>query len=211
MDVLMLSRLQFAAATFFHFLFVPLTLGLSVLIAIMETRFVKTGNVVEVVQGHANGAKVAAIQPAKLAAMESLWETTAGAPQYLLVIPDEPSQRNTLEFGGMPGALSMLAYHHPKATVKGLKDFPEDERPPVTITFLAFRTVVGLYPNLLPSSLNPAFSMTIHNSASSPLTLKIMLGIALTFVPVVIAYQAWVYHMFKGKVQPGEPAHEEAY
>ncbi len=44
MDVLMLSRLQFAAATFFHFLFVPLTLGLSVLLAIMETIYVRTGN-----------------------------------------------------------------------------------------------------------------------------------------------------------------------
>src|SRR3974377_187000 len=44
MDVLLLSRLQFAAATFFHFLCVPLTLGLSVLIAIMETIYVKTGD-----------------------------------------------------------------------------------------------------------------------------------------------------------------------
>src|SRR5512136_2907131 len=44
MDVLWLSRLQFAAATFFHFLFVPLTLGLSVLIAIMETIYVRTGD-----------------------------------------------------------------------------------------------------------------------------------------------------------------------
>ena len=44
MDVLMLSRLQFAAATFFHFFFVPLTLGLSVLVAIMETIYVRTGN-----------------------------------------------------------------------------------------------------------------------------------------------------------------------
>lgn len=44
MDVLMLSRLQFAAATFFHFLFVPLTLGLSLLVAFMETRFVRTGD-----------------------------------------------------------------------------------------------------------------------------------------------------------------------
>src|SRR5512141_861462 len=42
MDTLMLSRLQFAAATFFHFLFVPLTLGLSILIAIMETLYVRT-------------------------------------------------------------------------------------------------------------------------------------------------------------------------
>ena len=42
MDVLMLSRIQFAVATFFHFLFVPLTLGLSLLIAVMETVYVKT-------------------------------------------------------------------------------------------------------------------------------------------------------------------------
>ena len=43
MDVVMLSRLQFAAATMFHFLFVPLTLGLSVLVAYMETQYVRTG------------------------------------------------------------------------------------------------------------------------------------------------------------------------
>jgi len=69
--------------------------------------------------------------------------------------------------------------------------------------------VAGLYPNLLPSSLNPAFSMTIYNSASSQLTLKIMLGVALTFVPVVIAYQAWVYNFFKDPVTEAEA--EEAY
>ncbi|MEW6667414.1 MAG: cytochrome ubiquinol oxidase subunit I [Thermodesulfobacteriota bacterium] len=44
MDVLMLSRLQFAAATFFHFLFTPLTLGLSLLLAIKETRYARTGD-----------------------------------------------------------------------------------------------------------------------------------------------------------------------
>ncbi len=44
MDPIMLSRVQFAVATYFHFLFVPLTLGLSVLVAIMETRYVWTGD-----------------------------------------------------------------------------------------------------------------------------------------------------------------------
>lgn len=44
MDVVMLSRLQFAAAVFFHFIFVPLTLGLGVLLALMETRYVRTGD-----------------------------------------------------------------------------------------------------------------------------------------------------------------------
>lgn len=110
----------------------------------MALSFALVFTVVEVVQGHANGAKVASAQPAKLAAMESLWETRQSAPQYLLVIPDEKNEKNTLELGGMPGALSMLAYHDPNATVKGLKDFPKEERPPVTITFLAFRVMVGI-------------------------------------------------------------------
>ncbi|MFH1116252.1 MAG: cytochrome ubiquinol oxidase subunit I [Pseudomonadota bacterium] len=44
MDAVMLSRLQFAVATYFHFLFVPLTLGLSILTAVMETRYVRTGD-----------------------------------------------------------------------------------------------------------------------------------------------------------------------
>ena len=44
MDVVFLSRLQFSAATMFHFLFVPLTLGLSILVAYMETKYVRTGD-----------------------------------------------------------------------------------------------------------------------------------------------------------------------
>ncbi|MCX5873226.1 MAG: cytochrome ubiquinol oxidase subunit I, partial [Deltaproteobacteria bacterium] len=44
MDPIFLSRLQFAVATLFHFIFVPLTLGLAVIVAIMETRYVRTGN-----------------------------------------------------------------------------------------------------------------------------------------------------------------------
>ena len=47
MDALMLSRLQFTATTIFHFLFVPLTLGLSVLVAIMETRYARTGDEID--------------------------------------------------------------------------------------------------------------------------------------------------------------------
>ncbi len=101
-------------------------------------------SIVEAVQGHANGAKVAETQPTKLAAMESLWETTQSAPQYLFVVPDEKNQRNLLEFGKIPGALSMLAYHDFNATVKGLKDFPEDLRPPVAISFISFRVMVAL-------------------------------------------------------------------
>ncbi len=101
-------------------------------------------SVVAVVHGHVQGSEVAKAQPTKLAAMESLWETKQRAPQYLLVIPDEKGERNRLELGAMPGVLSLLAYHDVNATVKGLKDFPKEDRPPVTITFLAFRIMIGL-------------------------------------------------------------------
>ena len=71
--------------------------------------------------------------------------------------------------------------------------------------------VAGLYPNLLPSSLDPAWSMTVTNSSSSPLTLKIMLGVALVMVPVVLAYQTWAYVTFRHKVTDQDLAYEEAY
>lgn len=101
-------------------------------------------SVAEVVQGHLHGAEVAKLQPTKLAAMEALWETQAGAPQTLFIIPDEKNERNLVEFGRIPGLLSWLAYHDSQAVVKGLKDFPKEERPPVLLTFLAFRVMVGL-------------------------------------------------------------------
>ncbi len=101
-------------------------------------------SIVAVVHGHVQGSEVAKAQPTKLAAMESLWETKQRAPQHLLVIPDEKGERNRLELGAMPGVLSLLAYHDVNATVKGLKDFPKEDRPPVTITFLAFRIMIGL-------------------------------------------------------------------
>ncbi len=81
-------------------------------------------SVAEVVQGHIHGSEVAKIQPTKLAAMEALWDTQANAPQVLFLIPDEKNERNSMEIGKIPGALSMLAYHSPNAVVKGLKDFP---------------------------------------------------------------------------------------
>ena len=101
-------------------------------------------SLLEVVQGHIHGAEVAKTQPTKLAAMEALWETQARAPMALFLIPDAKHERNLVEIGKIPGLLSLLAYNNPHAVVKGLKDFPKDERPPVAITFWAFRLMVGL-------------------------------------------------------------------
>jgi len=110
----------------------------------LATTFALIFSIFVVAQGHVQGGEVADKQPAKLAAMESHWETRKGAPIYMLAIPDEKNERNAVEIIPIPGALSMLAYHSPGAEVKGLKDFPPDERPPVTITFLSFRIMVGL-------------------------------------------------------------------
>ena len=70
----------------------------------------------------------------------------------------------------------------------------------VTILMVTFTGVTGLYPNLIPSSLDPAYSLTIFNSSSSTYTLEIMTVVALIFVPIVIAYQIWTYNTFRHKV-----------
>jgi cytochrome bd ubiquinol oxidase subunit II len=69
----------------------------------------------------------------------------------------------------------------------------------LTIVLVTFTGVIGLYPNLIPSSLDPNYSLTAFNSSSSVYTLKIMTVVALIFVPIVIAYQIWIYRIFRHK------------
>jgi len=69
----------------------------------------------------------------------------------------------------------------------------------ISVTFFG---VLGMFPGIILSSLDPAYSITVLNGASSPLTLKIMLGVALVCVPVVICYQAWVFYTFAHRVTP---------
>lgn len=81
----------------------------------------------------------------------------------------------------------------------------------LTIVGATFFGIIGLYPNMFPSSLNTAYNLTAHNASSSPLTLKIMLIVALIFVPIVLAYQIWTYVLFKGKITNEDLNAEEAY
>ncbi|MCJ7538514.1 MAG: cytochrome ubiquinol oxidase subunit I [Desulfobacterales bacterium] len=99
---------------------------------------------VVVIMGDINGVIIAEKQPTKLAAMESLWETTTRAPVYLFALPDEENERNKIEIGAMPGMLSFLVRHDINAEIRGLKAFPKEERPPVLITSFAFKGMVGL-------------------------------------------------------------------
>ncbi len=101
-------------------------------------------SLLEIVEGHLHGADLAEKQPTKLAAMEAHWETTTQAPVYMFAIPDEKNERNMMEILPIPGLLSFLAKHDPKAEVKGLKAFPPADRPPVLINFIAFKLMIAL-------------------------------------------------------------------
>ena len=123
--------------------------------------------------GDTHGVHVAEVQPAKLAAMESQWETTRRAPIHLFAIPDEKNDRNMVEFGTIPGLLSLMGYHDINAEVKGLRDFPKDERPPVWPTFVSFRVMVGLGTLFILLTIVGWFKR--HRLIESPNYLKIML------------------------------------
>ncbi|MDQ7031607.1 MAG: cytochrome ubiquinol oxidase subunit I [Desulfonauticus sp.] len=134
-------------------------------------------------EGHYHGSEVAKTQPAKLAAMESHWETAKNVPMYLLVVPDEKNEKNAIQALPIPGLLSFLAHHSFSAEVKGLKDFPKDERPPVTLTFLSFRIMVGLGFLLL---LIAFWAWKVrHNPLEHPKLLKILLySIPLPYIAI---------------------------
>ena len=70
----------------------------------------------------------------------------------------------------------------------------------LTILLTTAGFFLGLFPRLIVSSLNPAWSLTIHNAASSPYTLKLMTVAAFILVPVVLAYQAWSYWVFRQRI-----------
>jgi cytochrome d ubiquinol oxidase subunit II len=77
----------------------------------------------------------------------------------------------------------------------------------VSIASLIGIAAVGLFPNLVPSTLDPAYSLTVMNSSNSQLTLTVMLILTLIGVPIMLFYTAYIYRAFRGKVT----AEEEGY
>lgn len=151
-------------------------------------------------QGHHHAQEVGRIQPAKLAAMESLWETQESAPMYLLVVPDEKNEKNAIELFGIPGGLSFLAHGSFTTPVQGLKDWPADERPPVLLTFLSFRAMVGIG-TLLPILCIWAF-LRRNKLTETPRLLKAMLfaiplpylAIEAGWVVAEVGRQPWIVY-----------------
>lgn len=62
---------------------------------------------------------------------------------------------------------------------------------------------VALFPEVMPSSLDPAWSLTTENASSTPYTLRIMTWVAVLFTPVVIGYQTWSYIVFRRRIGVG--------
>ena len=101
-------------------------------------------SVLIVFAGDLSGRQVADHQPTKLAAIESQWTTQKSATFYVISFPDTKGRKNYVDALGIPGGLSLLAYHRIQATVKGMNDFPATDLPPIVTSFLAFRAMVGL-------------------------------------------------------------------
>ena len=110
----------------------------------MSAAFGTACSLLVLLTGDFQAVVVAKFQPAKLAAMEAQWETLKGAPYYLLRLPDPQRERNSVEALPIPKGLSFMSYKDANAEVKGLLDFPKDQRPPVMITFLNFKAMVFL-------------------------------------------------------------------
>jgi cytochrome d ubiquinol oxidase subunit II len=70
----------------------------------------------------------------------------------------------------------------------------------LTITLATVTIFMSLFPRVIVSSLNPEWSLTIYNAASSPYTLKVMSFVALIFVPIVLLYQGWTYWVFRQRI-----------
>lgn len=93
--------------------------------------------------GAFQGENVARFQPAKMAAMEGLFETQSRAGIAIIGMPDT-ERKELMDPIVVPGVLSYLAYGDFRATVIGLNDIPEDQHPPVEIVYYAYHIMVGL-------------------------------------------------------------------
>jgi cytochrome d ubiquinol oxidase subunit I len=95
--------------------------------------------------GDLSGRVVFEHQPAKLAAIESHWDTNTdrGAPFAIIALPDQDQEKNRFELS-VPDGLSLLATRSLTGRVQGLKEFARENRPNVPLLFVAFRAMVGI-------------------------------------------------------------------
>ena len=74
----------------------------------------------------------------------------------------------------------------------------------VTIAACILSIFVGLYPNVMVSSTSKSYNLTVHNTASTPYSLKAMTVVVIIVLPLVLGYQAWTYYVFRKRVSASD-------
>lgn len=97
----------------------------------------------QIAVGDLHGLNTLEHQPAKVAAMEGIWDTEKGAALRLFAWPDQEKEMNHHEFS-IPHLASSILTHDSMGEVKGLKEWKKEDRPPVAVVFWSFRIMVGL-------------------------------------------------------------------
>jgi cytochrome d ubiquinol oxidase subunit I len=132
------------------------------------------GGLIQLYIGHQHSVQVANTQPEKMAAFEGLWETQKNAPLSIFGIPSEKEEKTHFNIG-IPGLLSVLIYGDKEAEVKGLKEFPKDERPPVLLPFASYHTMIGIGMLFVALAFVYGFLLISGKIWNSRLFLKILL------------------------------------
>jgi cytochrome d ubiquinol oxidase subunit I len=97
---------------------------------------------VQIFVGDLHGLNTLEHQPAKIAAIEAIWETERGAPLLLFALPNKETRSNDYAIG-LPKGASLILKHDPEGEIKGLAEFG-DKHPPVATVFWTFRVMVGV-------------------------------------------------------------------
>jgi cytochrome d ubiquinol oxidase subunit I len=141
---------------------------------------------VQIVVGDLHGLNTLKYQPAKLAAMEGIWETQKGVPAVLFAIPDQATQSNRYEIA-IPKLASFYLTHDWNGEVKGIKEFG-DQHPPVGPVFWAFRIMVGVGLLMLAVSWFASYELKFKSSLSKRTA---MVLVAMTFAGWVALISGW--------------------
>ena len=141
---------------------------------------------VQIVVGDLHGLNTLKYQPAKLAAMEGIWETQKGVPAILFAIPDKATQSNRYEIA-IPKLASFYLTHDWNGEVKGIKEFGE-QHPPVGPVFWAFRIMVGVGLLMLAVSWFAIYELKFKSSLSKRTA---MVLVAMTFAGWVALISGW--------------------
>jgi len=136
--------------------------------------------------GDLHGLNTLEHQPAKIAAMEGVWETEKSAPLLLFAIPDETTRENRYEIG-IPALASLILTHQLDGEIKGLNSFA-DGHPPVTPLFFGFRVMVGVGVLMLLVSVTTAWQL-LRGQHLSLWMLRAL--VAMTFAGWVATIAGW--------------------